>query len=154
MEIKESSVRRAIKENRPVAVLHETEEPPTPPAGWKFLVATEQRGSNRVVLALPTRVVNSQFYRDCKRETVAETTGIAFAIPYVAVVSVRKTPYKWYQPVYEAVYDLVNKYSLEELYDITVAAIATTYKLRQGEAKSVVELALLVKDKIIKQRTY
>ncbi len=147
MEIKESSVRRAIKENRPVVILQETEEPPTPPTGWKFLVAKEQRGTHRVVLPVPTNVENSRYWRECKRQIVAETCGLDFSIQYVSLANDSKLSFKWYRPVYEAVYWLVKNYWLDELYSLTTAGIAAKFSLKRKEAATVLELskAFLIK---------
>ena len=147
MQISKEAVRRAVRENRPVVILDEMSEIPTPPLGWKFLLAKEQRGKHRVILPVPTNVKNSRYWRDCKRRIVAESCGLDFSIQYVSIADGSKLPFKWYQPVYEAVYWLVKNYWLDELYSLTTAGIAAKFSLKRKEAATVLELskAFLIK---------
>ena len=141
MQISKEAVRRAVRENRPVAVLEEGGEIPTPPLGWKFLLAREQRGTHRVLISVPTNVENSRYWRECKRRIVAESCGLDFSIQYVSLASDSKLPFKWYQPVYEAVYWLVKNYWLDELYGLTPTGIAAKFSLKRKEAATVLELS-------------
>ena len=147
MQITKEAVRRAVRENRPVAVLEEGGEIPTPPLGWKFLLAREQRGTHRVLISVPTNVENSRYWRECKRQIVAKTCGLDFSIQYVSLANDSKISFKWYQPVYEAVYWLVKNYWLDELYSLTPSSIASKFALRRKEASTVLELtkAFLIK---------
>ena len=147
MQITKEAVRRAVRENRPVVVIEEGVEIPTPPLGWKFLLAKEQRGTHRVVLSVPTNVENSRYWRECKRQIVAETCGLDFSIQYVSLANDSKVSFKWYQPVYEAVYWLVKNYWLDELYSLTPSGIASKFSLKRKEASTVLELtkAFLIK---------
>ena len=147
MQITKEAVRRAVRENRPVVVLEEGAEIPTPPLGWKFLLAKEQRGTHRVVLSVPTNVENSRYWRECKRQIVAETCGLDFSIQYVSLANDSKLSFKWYRPVYEAVYWLVKNYWLDELYSLTPSGIASKFSLKRKEASTVLELtkAFLIK---------
>ena len=147
MQISKEAVRRAVRENRPVVVLEELSEIPTPPLGWKFLLAKEQRGTHRVLISVPTNVENSRYWRECKRQIVAETCGLDFSIQYVSLASDSKLPFKWYRPVYEAVYWLVKNYWLDELYSLTPSGIASKFALKRKEASTVLELtkAFLIK---------
>lgn len=147
MQITKEAVRRAVRENRPVAVLEEDVEIPTPPLGWKFLLAREQRGTHRVLISVPTNVENSRYWRECKRQIIAETCGLDFSIQYVSLANDSKVSFKWYQPVYEAVYWLVKNYWLDELYSLTPSSIASKFALRRKEASTVLELtkAFLIK---------
>lgn len=147
MQITKEAVRRAVRENRPVAVLEEGGEIPTPPLGWKFLLAREQRGTHRVLISVPTNVENSRYWRECKRQIIAETCGLDFSIQYVSLANDSKVSFKWYQPVYEAVYWLVKNYWLDELYSLTPSSIASKFALRRKEASTVLELtkAFLIK---------
>ena len=147
MQITKEAVRRAVRENRPVVVLEEGAEIPTPPLGWKFLLATEQRGSNRVLISVPTNVENSRYWRECKRQIIAESCGLDFSIQYVSLANDSKVSFKWYQPVYEAVYWLVKNYWLDELYSLTPSGIASKFSLKRKEASTVLELtkAFLIK---------
>ena len=141
MQISKEAVRRAVRENRPVVVLEEGAEIPTPPLGWKFLLAKEQRGTHRVVLSVPTNVENSRYWRECKRQIVAETCGLDFSIQYVSLASDSKLAFKWYRPVYEAVYWLVKNYWLDELYSLTPSGITSKFSLKRKEAATVLELS-------------
>ena len=141
MQISKEAVRRAVRENRPVVVLEELSEIPTPPLGWKFLLAKEQRGTHRVVLPVPTNVENSRYWRECKRQIVAETCGLDFSIQYVSLANDSKVSFKWYRPVYEAVYWLVKNYWLDELYSLTPSGIASKFALRRKEAATAIALA-------------
>ena len=141
MEITKEAVRRAVRENRPVAVLEEDVEIPTPPLGWKFLLAREQRGTHRVLISVPTNVENSRYWRECKRQIIAETCGLDFSIQYVSLANDSKVSFKWYQPVYEAVYWLVENYWLDELYSLTPSGIASKFALRRKEAATAIALA-------------
>ena len=147
MQISKEAVRRAVRENRPVAVLEEGGEIPTPPLGWKFLLAREQRGTHRVLISVPTNVENSRYWRECKRQIVAETCGLDFSIQYVSLANDSKVSFKWYRPVYEAVYWLVKNYWLDELYSLTPSSIASKFSLKRKEASTVLELtkAFLIK---------
>ena len=147
MEITKEAVRRAVRENRPVAVLEEGGEIPTPPLGWKFLLAKEQRGTHRVLISVPTNVENSRYWRECKRQIIAETCGLDFSIQYVSLANDSKVSFKWYRPVYEAVYWLVKNYWLDELYSLTPSGIASKFSLKRKEASTVLELtkAFLIK---------
>ena len=147
MQITKEAVRRAVRENRPVAVLEEGGEIPTPPLGWKFLLAREQRGTHRVLISVPTNVENSRYWRECKRQIIAETCGLDFSIQYVSLANDSKVSFKWYRPVYEAVYWLVKNYWLDELYSLTPSTIASKFALRRKEASTVLELtkAFLIK---------
>ena len=147
MQITKEAVRRAVRENRPVVVLEEGAEIPTPPLGWKFLLAKEQRGTHRVLISVPTNVENSRYWRECKRQIVAETCGLDFSIQYVSLANDSKVSFKWYRPVYEAVYWLVKNYWLDELYSLTPAGIASKFSLKRKEASTVLELtkAFLIK---------
>ena len=147
MQITKEAVRRAVRENRPVAVLEEGGEIPTPPLGWKFLLAREQRGTHRVLISVPTNVENSRYWRECKRQIIAETCGLDFSIQYVSLANDSKVSFKWYRPVYEAVYWLVKNYWLDELYSLTPSSIASKFALRRKEASTVLELtkAFLIK---------
>lgn len=141
MQISKEAVRRAVRENRPVAVLEEGGEIPTPPLGWKFLLAREQRGTHRVLISVPTNVENSRYWRECKRQIVAKTCGLDFSIQYVSLANDSKVSFKWYQPVYEAVYWLVENYWLDELYSLTPSSIASKFALRRKEAATAIALA-------------
>lgn len=147
MQITKEAVRRAVRENRPVAVLEEDVEIPTPPLGWKFLLAREQRGTHRVLISVPTNVENSRYWRECKRQIIAETCGLDFSIQYVSLANDSKLAFKWYQPVYEAVYWLVKNYWLDELYSLTPTSIASKFALKRKEASTALELtkAFLIK---------
>ena len=147
MQITKEAVRRAVRENRPVAVLEEGGEIPTPPLGWKFLLAKEQRGTHRVLISVPTNVENSRYWRECKRQIIAETCGLDFSIQYVSLANDSKVSFKWYRPVYEAVYWLVKNYWLDELYSLTPSGIASKFSLKRKEASTVLELtkAFLIK---------
>ena len=147
MQITKEAVRRAVRENRPVVVLEEGAEIPTPPLGWKFLLAKEQRGTHRVLISVPTNVENSRYWRECKRQIVAETCGLDFSIQYVSLANDSKVSFKWYRPVYEAVYWLVKNYWLDELYSLTPSGIASKFSLKRKEASTVLELtkAFLIK---------
>ena len=141
MQITKEAVRRAVRENRPVVVLEEGAEIPTPPLGWKFLLAKEQRGTHRVLISVPTNVENSRYWRECKRQIVAETCGLDFSIQYVSLANDSKLAFKWYRPVYEAVYWLVKNYWLDELYSLTPSGIASKFALRRKEATTAIALA-------------
>ena len=147
MQITKEAVRRSVRENRPVVVLEEGAEIPTPPLGWKFLLAKEQRGTHRVLISVPTNVENSRYWRECKRQIVAETCGLDFSIQYVSLANDSKVSFKWYRPVYEAVYWLVKNYWLDELYSLTPSGIASKFSLKRKEASTVLELtkAFLIK---------
>ena len=140
MQISKEAVRRAVRENRPVVVLEEGAEIPTPPLGWKFLLAKEQRGTHRVLISVPTNVENSRYWRECKRQIIAESCGLDFSIQYVSLANDSKLAFKWYQPVYEAVYWLVKNYWLDELYSLTPSGIASKFSLKRKEASTVLEL--------------
>ena len=141
MQITKEAVRRAVRENRPVAVLEEDVEIPTPPLGWKFLLAREQRGTHRVLISVPTNVENSRYWRECKRQIIAETCGLDFSIQYVSLANDSKVSFKWYQPVYEAVYWLVKNYWLDELYSLSPSVIASKFALRRKEPATTIALA-------------
>ena len=141
MQISKEAVRRAVRENRPVVILEEGSEIPTPPLGWKFLLAKEQRGTHRVLISVPTNVENSRYWRECKRQIVAETCGLDFSIQYVSLANDSKVSFKWYRPVYEAVYWLVKNYWLDELYSLTPSGIASKFALRRKEAATAIALA-------------